>query len=522
MQVEEFLERSAESSPSKTALIFRDRRLTYEEVESAANRLAHAMQDRGLSRWDRVAIFAPNSVEAAISIFAVLKAGGVFVLINPTTKRDRLTFILNDSGATTLITTKALLATALPAADQSPKLAVAFVVGGSPPASTDSRVRWLAFEEALRSQSPGPCERRNIDIDLATLIYTSGSTGRPKGVMMTHANIVAAASSITTYLKNVPDDIILNVLPLSFDYGLYQLLMAWKFGGTLVLEPSFLYPRATLELLDRENVTGFPIVPTMAAILLQMDLSQYAFHHLRYITNTAAALPVQHIQKLRLAMPNVQIYSMYGLTECKRVSYLPPEQLDYRPGSVGRGMPNEEIYLVDGNGQPVPHGQVGELVVRGANVMMGYWNSPTATDEVLKPGPFPGQKILYSGDLFRSDEEGYLYFVGRKDDIIKTRGEKVSPREVEDVLYSHPDVAEAAVIGVPDDILGSAICAFVSPKVGRSLDERAMLAFCAERLENFMIPTLLEIRAHLPKSSNGKIAKRELIPATPVLTERQP
>src|SRR5204862_3207526 len=201
-------------------------------------------------------------------------------------------------------------------------------------------------------------------IDLAALVYTSGSTGNPKGVMLTHLNMVSAATSITTYLENREDDIILSVLPLSFDYGLYQALMAFKIGGTLVLERSFTYPHAVLDRLVREKVTGFPLVPTMAAILLQMDLSQYDFSRVRYVTNTAAALPVEHIRRLRALFPHVTLYSMYGLTECKRVSYLPPDQLDIRPNSVGKGMPNEEVFVVDDEGRRVPPGVHGELVVR--------------------------------------------------------------------------------------------------------------------------------------------------------------
>jgi acyl-CoA synthetase (AMP-forming)/AMP-acid ligase II len=362
----------------------------------------------------------------------------------------------------------------------------------------------------LEGQSGRRPARRNIDIDLAALIYTSGSTGRPKGVMVTHLNVVSAATSITTYLENMANDIILNVLPLSFDYGLYQLLMAFKIGGTLVLEQSFTYPRAVLETIARERVTGLPIVPTICSILLQMDLKSYSFPDLRYITNTAAALPVEHIRKLREAFPQVKIYSMYGLTECKRVSYLPPDQLDIRPGSVGRGMPNEEVYVVGEDGNRVGPGVVGELVVRGANVMKGYWELPEETDKVLRPGPFPNEQVLYTGDLFRTDDEGYLYMVGRKDDIIKTRGEKVSPREVEDVLYSHPKIAEAAVVGVPDSVLGNAICAFVSLKPGATLTELDVRGFCVDRLEDFMVPKIVQFRDSLPKSANGKIAKKEL------------
>jgi long-chain acyl-CoA synthetase len=319
---------------------------------------------------------------------------------------------------------------------------------------------------------------------------------------------VSAATSITTYLENTADDVVINVLPLAFDYGLYQLLMMFKVGGTLVLHDSFAFPTVVIEKVIREGVTGFPIVPTVSALLLQMDLSKYEFPKLRYVTNTAAALPVEHIRKLRALFPQVRLYSMYGLTECKRVSYLPPDQLDVRPSSVGRGMPNEEVYIVGENGARVAPGVVGELVIRGANVMKGYWELPEETDRCLKPGPLPGEKVLYSGDLFRADEEGYLYFIGRKDDIIKTRGEKVSPREVEDVIYALEGVAEVAVIGVPDPILGSAIMAVLTLQPGVQITKQDVLRHCSARLEDFMRPKVVEFRTSLPKTESGKISKR--------------
>jgi acyl-CoA synthetase (AMP-forming)/AMP-acid ligase II len=359
--------------------------------------------------------------------------------------------------------------------------------------------------------SGGVPAKRCIDIDLAALIYTSGSTGNPKGVMMTHLNMVTAARSITQYLENTHDDIILSALPLSFDYGLYQILMGFLAGATVILEPSFAYPQVILERLSLENVTGFPLVPTMAAILLQMKgLSPGRFPRLRYITNTAAALPPSHIERLRGLFPATRIYSMYGLTECKRVSYLPPDQLAIRPSSVGKAIPNTEVYIVDERGGRVGSGTVGELVVRGAHVMKGYWEKPEETDRVLKPGPLPGEKVLYTGDLFRMDGEGYLYFVGRKDDIIKTRGEKVSPKEVEAVLYTLPEVKEAAVVGVEDPILGQAIKAVLVLADGAALSERDVMRHCAARLEDFMVPKSVEFRSSLPKTTTGKISKREL------------
>jgi acyl-CoA synthetase (AMP-forming)/AMP-acid ligase II len=324
--------------------------------------------------------------------------------------------------------------------------------------------------------------------------------------------MVSASTSITTYLENVEDDIILSVLPLSFDYGLYQAIMAAQFGGTLVLERSFLYPYAVINLMKKEQVTGLPIVPTISAILLQLEkLREESFPHLRYLTNTAAALPVSHILGLQEIFSGAAIYSMYGLTECKRVSYLPPYELKTRPSSVGRGMPNEQVYLVDEDDNVITAPDTpGELVVRGANVMKGYWELPEETDRMLRPGPRPWEKVLYTGDLFTMDKDGYLYFLSRKDDIIKSRGEKVSPKEVESVLYEMPDIVEAAVVGVEDEILGEAVKAFVVLKEGSNRTGKEILAWCMKHLEDFMVPKTVEFRDSLPKTSSGKITKKGL------------
>jgi long-chain acyl-CoA synthetase len=343
------------------------------------------------------------------------------------------------------------------------------------------------------------------------LIYTSGSTGFPKGVMMTHQNIVAAATSITTYLENTSDDIIASALPLSFDYGLYQVLMAAKVGATVVLEKSFAYPTAVLQKMRGERATGFPVVPTMAALLLRMrELEPGSFPHLRYITNTAAALPPAHIARLQELFPTTRIYSMYGLTECKRCTYLPPEELATRPGSVGKAIPNTEVYLVNDRGERVGPGEIGELVIRGGHVMKGYWEDPEATDRSLRTGPLPWEKVLYSGDLFRTDDEGFLYFVGRRDDIIKTRGEKVSPKEVENTLYALPGVKEAAVIGVADPVLGMAIKAVIALTEPGALSERDVRSHCARHLEDFMVPKSVEFVSELPKTESGKIRRSQV------------
>ena len=512
MQVEEFLEQSAGRYPDKTALICGNERLTYATIEARCNQLANVLLSAGLDRWDRVAIYTENSPETALGIFGTLKAGGVFLVINPTTKIEKLAYILNNCRASVLVTTGKKLKEIGGLWPKTPYLRTVIAAGAGDSGAVDvGDKKLILLEQAVAAASSQRPPKRCIDIDLAALIYTSGSTGKPKGVMVTHLNIVSAATSITTYLENTPDDIIINLLPLAFDYGLYQLLMAFKVGATLVLERGFTYPFAVIETMLRERVTGLPLVPTISSLLLQMDLGQHQFPRLRYITNTAAALPTEHIRKLRAVFPHVRIFSMYGLTECKRVSYLPPGQLDIRPRSVGRGMPNEEVFIVDEAGKRLGPGETGELVVRGANVMKGYWELPEETSQMLRDGGFPWpEKVLYTGDLFTSDEEGYLYWMGRKDDIIKTRGEKVSPREVEDVLYSMPQISDAAVVGVPDELLGSAIKAFVTLKPGATLNEQDVLRYCKDRLEDFMVPKAVEIRAALPATSTGKISKRAL------------
>jgi amino acid adenylation domain-containing protein len=488
--VHHFLEHSARRRPDKTALICDGRRLTYADLDGLAEGLAARLRAAGVGRGDRVAIFLDNTVEAVVALFAALKAGGVFVVVNPTTKADKLAYIVGNCRAVAVVT------------DDRRCAGVAEALAGLPhrPAVVSPRV-------APAGRGPVPPA---IDADLAGLIYTSGSTGRPKGVMTTHLNVVTTATSITTYLENTEDDVIVNVLPLAFDYGLYQVFMAFQVGATLVLERSFTYPWAVIDTIVREGVTGLPIVPTMAAILLQLDLRRVDFSRLRYLTNTAAALPAAHIRQLRALFPHVALYSMYGLTECKRVSYLPPVELDRRITSTGIAIPNTEVYIVDEADRRVGPGVVGELVVRGSHVTRGYWELPEETQARFRPGPLPGEHVLYTGDLFRMDADGYLYFVARKDDIIKTRGEKVSPREVEEVLHGHPAVAEAVVTGVSDPVLGEAIRAVVTVRPGAHVTAADIRRHCRARLEDFMVPRLVDFVDHLPMTATGKVARRQL------------
>jgi amino acid adenylation domain-containing protein len=505
--VHEFLEASAERLPHKVALIYEQEHLTYAEAEMRANRLANALRACGVARGERVVLYLPNSVELVVAIFGVLKAGGVFVTVNPTTKHDKLAYILNNCQASGLIAPGGQVEMVGQLLEETPSLKTAILTG--PSALSDRATKLLSFDVIQTSYSSQRPSNVNIDLDLACLIYTSGSTGEPKGVMSDHSNVEFATGSIIRYLENTEDDIVIDVLPLSFDYGLYQLLMVFRFGGTLVLEKGFAYPAAVLKRIEEERVTGFPGVPTLFAVLLQMNLGAYNLSCLRYLTNTAAALPPSHVEQLRRKFPWARLYSMYGLTETKRTLYLPPEQLDKRPGSVGIAIPGTEVWLEDEGGNRLGPGQVGELVVRGRHVMRGYWGDPAATAARFRPGFIPNERVCCTGDLFKMDDEGYMYFVARKDDIIKSRGEKVAPKEVENVLYALDGVREAAVIGIPDPVLGQAIKAFIVAE-GTELTEAKVMQHCRRHLEDFMVPRYVEFRSELPRTSSGKISKTSL------------
>lgn len=512
MRVEHFLEQSAARFPDKTALVAGGRRISYAELDLEASRVASGLIALGLKRGDRTVIFMDNVWEAVVSIFAVLKAGGVFSPVNASTKADKLAFILNNCRASAVLTQARLAPVVRDALVQAPSVAITVVAQAG--ADDEAVVPMSERFEALARGDYGDhaCRSPGIEVDLAMLIYTSGSTGFPKGVMMTHQNVVAAATSITTYLENTSDDIILNALPISFDYGLYQVLMAARMGATLVLEKSFTFPAAIFKRIREEAVTGLPLVPTMAAIILQMrDLAPGDYPSLRYLTNTAAALPPAHIGRLRQLFPTATVFSMYGLTECKRCTWLPPSELDHKPGSVGIAIPGTEAYVVRDNGERALPGEIGELVIRGPHVMKGYWENEEATAKALRQGPYPWEKVLYTGDLFKADEDGFLYFVGRKDDIIKTKGEKVSPKEVENVLYALPGIREAVVIGVPDPVLGSALRAVIATETDANLTEADVIRHCARHLEDFMVPRQIEFRAELPKTDTGKISRRLVI-----------
>jgi amino acid adenylation domain-containing protein len=502
---------SAARLPEKLAVVVEGKPYSYAQLLESAARLANALHARGVQRGDRVAIYMDNSWPCVVSIYAVLMAGGVFLVINPQTKADKLEFILDDSDARLLITDGHLASVFASVMTRLPKL-TGVICSGQQPAD----IRVEEFDTVLRDASPLVAPASAIPLDLAALIYTSGSTGNPKGVMQTHQSMRFAAGSLIEYLRLDEEQRIFCVLPVAFDYGLYQLLMAVQLGATLVLERSFTYPAQIFARMQEYQVTTFPGVPTIFALLLSAHgRSPLSFPSVTRVTNTAAALPDDFVARLRAVFPNALLYKMYGLTECKRVSYLEPELVEAKPGSVGKAIPGTEVYLLTPDGAPVLAGETGVLHVRGPHIMLGYWKQPELSAHMLKSGKLPGEQVLCTQDFFRMDADGFLYFVGRSDDIIKTRGEKVSPVEVENALHSIAGIREAAVIGVPDEALGQAIRAYVVVEPGVAISDKQIRALCLARLENFMVPKEVVIVAELPKTATGKVSKKLLLELSP-------
>jgi len=488
----EDLRAAAARHPKREAIVARERRVTYGELDRLAGGLATVLRASGVQRGDRVAVVLPNGVEAAIAIYGILRAGAAFSPLNPTIKREKLAYVLADSGAVVVICD----------AEHAEVVRAAAAVAGDIQVITE-------VEGPVRDDADPPTPP--VSVDLAAVIYTSGSTGDPKGVTLTHGNMTFAADSIVEYLQMEESDRVLCVLPLSFDYGLYQLLMTVRVGGTLILEHGFAFPGRVVQLLEAERITGLPGVPTVFHVLLSLrGLENRALPELRYLSNTGQALPAPTIESIRRTFPNARLYSMYGLTECKRAAFLPPDQLEARPTSVGIPIPGTEAWIEDEDGDVLGPGEVGELMIRGAHVMQGYWNDPEATAERLRPGRWPWERVLATGDLFRTDDDGYLYFVGRRDDLIKSGGEKVVPREIEDILHAAPGVREAAVVGVSDRLLGQAVHAHVSAQPGSTLDVAAIRIYCAERLEDYKVPRRVTVHDELPRTSNGKIDRGAL------------
>ncbi len=508
--VHHMLWNSATRFPEKAAVVYREKAITYLDVLKRVSVLAEGLQRIGVARSDRVGIFLDPSVELVISIFGISQASAVFVPINGLLLADQVGHIAQDCEMRGLITTRKRIGTLRDVISKLPKLEYVIVIEDESDVPLATSI--YSYHELVEKETASSIADCCIEKDLAAILYTSGSTGKPKGVMLSHSNIVNGSSIVSTYLEITDADKILAVLPFSFDAGLNQLMAAFQQGCTLVLM-TFVFAKEIVKLLIKEQITGLAGVPTMWNLFAQSNstLQKNSFPHLRYITNTGGAMPQNVLRTLRNALPSTRVYLMYGLTEAFRSTYLPPEELDQRPTSMGKAIPNTEIMLVNEHGELAKPGEIGELVHRGPTVSLGYWGNPELTAKVLRPHPFmvanggSEEMVCYSGDLVKMDEEGFLYFVGRRDSMIKSAGFRISRTEVEEALYQSGMVTEAGVIGVPDEILGQAVTAWIVKKNEETFDLGDLSAYCSTKLPRYMMPKSIYVLESLPKTPNGKI-----------------
>ena len=490
----------------------------YGELHRALGEFAGFLDALSLARGERVATFLEKRHETVVAAFGTTLAGGVHVPVNPILKPPQVGHILRDCNVRVLLTSAARLASMADELSQCHDLRHVVLVDAPadlPPVNGASVHRYPAPGDFVPSEG-----RKLVDSDVAAILYTSGSTGRPKGVVLSHRNMVTGAKSVAQYLDNRADDTLLAALPLSFDAGFSQLTTAFHASARVVLI-NYLLPRDVLNAVVRERVTGLTAVPPLWIQLSQLDWPEAVTRHLRYIANTGGRMPLETLTRLRSHLPETRPYLMYGLTEAFRATYLPPEEVDRRPDSIGKAIPNNEVLVLREDGSECAPNEPGELVQRGALVAMGYWNDPAKTAERFKPLPnsAPGRDsglvlpeiAVFSGDTVRRDEEGYLYFIGRRDEMIKTSGYRVSPTEIEELVYGTRQVGECVAFGIPHDTLGHAIVLIVTPPEAVAFDRDRLLAACRAAMPAYMVPSHIECRSGLlPRNPNGKLDRKTL------------
>ncbi|MDP1606050.1 MAG: acyl-CoA ligase (AMP-forming), exosortase A system-associated [Rhodocyclaceae bacterium] len=514
----ELIALAAQRAPQAVALTCGKHSLTYDELQDAVTRCADGLIGFGLQRGARVAIYLEKRFETVIASFGAPAAGGVFVPLNPLLKADQVAYILRDCNVRVLVTSPERLALLAPVLADCPDLRQVVVLDSAQPLPSGAGLGYCRWSELLAA--PPRAGHRVIDTDMLAILYTSGSTGKPKGVVLSHRNMVAGAKSVASYLENRPDDTLLAALPLSFDAGFSQLTTAFHVGARVVLL-NYLLPRDVLQALEREKVTGLTAVPPLYIQLAQLDWPTSITEHLRYFANTGGRMPKETLLALRDRLPKTRPFLMYGLTEAFRSTFLPPAEVDRRPDSIGKAIPNAEILVLREDGTPCAPNETGELVHRGALVGMGYWNDPGKTAESYKPLPIhaPGRETglvlpelaVFSGDTVKMDGDGFLYFVGRRDEMMKTSGYRVSPTEVEEILYETKLVGECVAFGVEHPTLGQAIQVIATPPLDGMLDVEALLAECRARMPAYMVPAGIEVRqGPLPRNPNGKIDRKLL------------
>jgi acyl-CoA ligase (AMP-forming) (exosortase A-associated) len=512
--LQELIERSAERIPDRTALIAGTASLTYADLWDTIRRFANGVLDLGLGRGERIGIYLNKRPETVVASFGAPAAGAVFVPLNPLLKPEQVAYILRDCGIRILVTSGERLNLLVKALSDCGDLRHVILVDDNAAGVTIQGVAIHTWGNVLRAAPSAG--HRVIDADVVSILYTSGSTGKPKGVVLSHRNMVMGAKSVAQYLENRSDDVLLAVLPLSFDAGFSQLTTGFHAGARVVLL-DYLLPRDVLNTIVKERVTGLTAVPPLYIQLSQLEWPAAITEHLRYFANTGGRMPLETLTKLRSMLPRTKPFLMYGLTEAFRSTYLPPEEVDRRPDSIGKAIPNVEVLLLRADGTPCAPNEPGELVHRGALVGMGYWNDPEKTAERYKPLPnreaglMIPELAVFSGDTVRMDEEGFLYFVGRRDEMIKTSGYRISPTEIEEVLYGTQLVGEAAAFGVSHPVLGHGIVVVATPKDGAALEAEQLLAACREHCPAYMVPARIDVRpGPLPRNPNGKIDRKLL------------
>jgi amino acid adenylation domain-containing protein len=506
INVSQWIDRAASAWPNHTALVTKNASYTYAALQNAIDAFAHTCARFGLQKGDRVAIYLPNAEEAVISILGTLKFGGIFVILHPHTTLQKLQYYLEDSGASMLIATEkiALDETSL---QLKAKLFVQEPNGGNQ-ATTDNG--WHSFWECIAggrlADNDTPLAHAD---DIAGLIYTSGSTGKPKGVISTHANIIFSTNAINKFLQHAPGDRVLSFLPLSFDYGLYQLFLIFSSGATLILRDSTYFMLEMQQLIINEKITGLPGLRNIFSAI--SAFTSTSFPTVRYVTNTGDSLPQPIINNLSLRFPSADLFLMYGVTECKRVSYLPPRYVASKINSVGFPLEGTTAIVVDESGNECPPMVPGELVVKGPHVCLGYWNNATETSKTyVQRG---NERHLYTGDIFYKDDEGFLYLLGRKDHMFKSRGFRIDPVEIENaILHQFAEIKDAIVVGIPDETLGKKICCYVAVKeydAGEKILQQ-LKRYCQSAMEPWKRPEYFCLGESLPLTSSGKIDRKKI------------
>lgn len=517
--IHDLLIKSTNKFPNKEAVYFKNISFNYERIYTESNALSNFLIKSQIKKGDRISFFLEKRLEKVISIFGISMCSGVMVPIRKLTYPHQVAYIINNSGSRILITTQSKLNSIIGEFLDQMKSLECIIVLDLQTENTKNlpkRIKIISWSEIMDTYMTDIISiKSKVDKDIAAILYTSGSTGNPKGVILSHLNIVEGAKRISEYLKMTENDTLLSILSFGFDYGLNQLTSTFYRGGKIVLLDS-LFNNDIIKTIQKYNITGLAAVATTWIQLLQSKWDQENMPTLRYITNSGGAIPEVHVKELRRRLPNTEIYLMYGLTEAFRSTYLDPTLVDKKPTSIGRAVPGEEVVILTDRNLVAKPGEIGEIVHHGVLVAKGYWQDPELTNIRYRPYPLQESEIpvkemaVFSGDYAYYDEDGDMYFVGRKDEMIKSAGYRISPTEIEEIIYKINDVKDVVVMGVPDEVKGSAILVIVSAINKNNLSEHIVYNHCKQFLPHYMLPDYLELMDELPKNTNGKLDRSKL------------